>query len=111
MMFNRDAYNELPQQYKDLIGEYKGSDMGYKAQIAAYQRTEEQLPQEFVEHGLTKVVIGKEERAQLAKIGGKPIWDSWAEEMSNEYGYDGQALLNLLLTSAEKYAAEKHASE
>lgn len=105
MLFNQNAYNELPQQYKDLIGEYKGSDMGYKAQIAAYERTEEELPKKFVnEYGLVRVEIGKEERAKFAKVGGKPIWDNWAAEMSNDYGYDGQALLDLLLESAEKYA-------
>ena len=111
MLFNVDAYNGLPQQYKDLIGEYKGSDMGYKAQIAAYEKTEVELPKTFVEEGLTEVKISKEERAEFAKVAGKPIWDDWAAQMSDEYGYDGQALLDLLLESAEKHAGEKHAAE
>lgn len=104
MLFNVEAYNDLPEQYKDLIAEYKGSDMGYKAQIAAYEETEVQLPKTFVKEGLTEIEINKEDRAEFAEMAGSPIWNEWADQMSSEYGYDGQALLDLLLTSAEKYA-------
>lgn len=104
MLFNIEAYNGLPEQYKDLIAEYKGSDMGYKAQIAAYEETEVQLPKTFVKEGLTEIKINKEDRAEFAEMAGSPIWNEWADQMSSEYGYDGQALLDLLLTSAEKHA-------
>ncbi len=103
MLFNTNAYEELPQQYKDLIAEYKDSDMGYKAQIAAYEATEVALPKKFIEKGLTEVKISKAERAEFKKVGGEPVWNAWVEQMTNEYGYDGQALLDILLTSAEKY--------
>ena len=104
MLFNTDAYNQLPQQYKDLVNEYKGSDMGYKAQIAAYERTEIDVPKHFEKEGLIRVEIGKKERADFAKAGGKPVWDAWAAQMTDEHGYDGQALLASLLASAEKHA-------
>ena len=104
MMLNSDAYNGLPQQYKDLVNEYKDSDMGYKAQIAAYERTEIEVPKTFEKAGLKRVVIGKEERAAFKKAGGQPVWDAWAEQMKNNHGYDGQALLKSLQTAAAKHA-------
>ena len=103
MLFNTDAYAKLPQQYKDLIAEYKGSDMGYKAQIAAYEETEVEVPKKFLAAGLIEVKISKAERDAFKKIGGEPVWNAWAEQMTKEFGYDGQALLNILLTSAEKH--------
>ncbi len=103
IMFNTNALNELPQQYKDLLWEFKNSDMGYPAQIAAYEETEVEVPKMFEREGLTKVTIGKEERQAFKKVGGEPIWGAWVEQMSNEYGYDGQALLDEILALAEKY--------
>ncbi len=106
MLFNIDAYNRLPQQYKDLIWEYKASDMAYPAQIAAYHETEVELPKKFAKEGLTEVAIGKKEREAFKKVGGKPVWSDWAEQMTVDHGYDGQLLLDVLVGAAEKYAAE-----
>ena len=103
MLFNSNAFAQLPQQYKDLINEYKGSDMGYKAQIAAYEETEVELPKKFVAKGLKEIKIGKAERAAFKEVGGQPVWDAWVEQMTKEYGYDGKALLDILLASAEKH--------
>ncbi len=104
MLLNTDAYNQLPAQYKELLAEYKTSSMGYPAQIAAYERTEVEVPKTFIASGLTEVKISKEERAAFKKAGGQPVWDAWAAQMTERYNYDGQALLNLLLSSAEKHA-------
>ena len=103
ILFNSNAFAQLPQQYKDLIDEYKGSALGYKAQVAAYEATEVALPKKFIEKGLVEVKIGKAERAEFKKVGGEPVWNAWVEQMTKDYGYDGKALLNILLTSAEKH--------
>lgn len=102
ILFNTDAYASLPAQYKKLMAEYKASDMGYPAQIAAYEVSNVEVPKKFAANGLTAVTLNKEERDNFAKVGGKPIWDGWAQQMTDEYGYDGQALLDILVTAAEK---------
>jgi TRAP-type C4-dicarboxylate transport system substrate-binding protein len=102
MMFNTNAYNSLPQQYKDLIAEFKASDKAYPAQISAYMAKEVSVPKKFLETGLTEVKIGKKERAAFEKAGGEPVWNAWADQMTNQFKYDGQALLKLILASAEK---------
>lgn len=101
MLFNIDAYNSLPDQYKDLITEYKQSDQAYPAQIKAFEISNTEVPKKFEENGLTPVTFTPEERREFEKVGGEPIWQQWAEQMTNEYGYDGQALLDTLLTAAK----------
>ena len=103
-LFNIDAFNSLPKQYQALFDEFKDTKQGYPAQIAAYQRTEEELPIKFVEKGLKEIKIDKMEREAFKKVGGEPVWNDWVEQMTKEYRYDGKALLNILLTSAEKHA-------
>jgi TRAP-type mannitol/chloroaromatic compound transport system substrate-binding protein len=104
MLFNTEAYNQLPPQYKELINAYKGSDLGYTAQIAAYERTEIEVPKLFEERGLVRIEIGKEERDAFKKLGGQPVWDAWVDQMTTDHGYDGKALLASLLAAAEKHA-------
>ena len=102
MLFNTDAYNSLPAQYKELMAEYKASDMGYPAQIAAYEVSNVEVPKKFKANGLTPITLNKQERAEFAKVGGQPIWNAWADQMTEDYGYDGKALLDILVTAAEK---------
>ena len=102
-IYNIDAFNGLPPQYQALFDEFKNDPMGYPAQIAAYQRTEEELPKKFVESGLVEIKVGTEEREAFKAIGGKPVWDGWVKQMTEEYGYDGEALLKILLDSAAKH--------
>lgn len=102
MLFNIDSYNGLPQQYKDLIAEYKASEQAYPAQIAAYEKSNIDVPKKFAEYGLTEVKLTKEQRAEFEKVGGEPIWSDWAAQMTDEYGYDGQALLDKLVSAAKK---------
>jgi TRAP-type C4-dicarboxylate transport system substrate-binding protein len=103
-LFNTAAYNSLPKQYQALFSEFKTSPEGYAAQIEAYKVTEEELPPKFVAKGLTEIKISKEERDAFKKVGGQPVWDAWAAQMTEEHGYDGQALLDGLLAAAQKYS-------
>lgn len=103
-IFNIDAFNGLPKQYQALFGEFKNSDQGYPAQIAAYKRTEEELPVKFVEKGLKEIKVTKTERDEFKKVGGEPVWNDWVDQMTDQYRYDGKALLDILLTSAEKHS-------
>ena len=102
-LFNNDAYNELPDQYKALIDEYVESDVGYARQIEVVREAEAEALPFFRSAGLTEVIIDPEERAAFSEAAGRPIWDAWAEEM-DEHGYDGQELLNLILQAAREYS-------
>lgn len=101
-LFSNDAWNELPDQYKALLDEFVNSDIGYELQIKTIQKLETEAPPLFLSKGLTEVVIDPAERAAFEAVGGRPVWDAWVQEM-NELGYDGQELLDTILTAAEKY--------
>ena len=105
--FNQDDWNALPQQYKDLLEEFKDSAAGYPAHIAALNKAEKAAPADFVKAGLTEWKITPEERAGFEKVGGKPVWDAWAKQM-DKAGYDGQALLDAIFAAIEKH---KHLAE
>ena len=102
-LYNTDAFNGLPKQYQALFQEFKADDKGYPAQIAAYTRTEEELPGHFEKSGLTRIKVTTEEREASKKIGGQPVWDGWVKQMTDDYRYDGKALLQILLDSAAKH--------
>ncbi len=101
-MINQDAYRSLPPQYQALLEEFRNSPQGYPAQYAALYEAEKRAPSDFKERGLTEVVIDPEERAGFEKVGGKPVWEEWANEMT-EKGYDGDRLLTTILDLAEKH--------
>ncbi len=107
-MINLDAYNRLPDEYKKLLAEFLESDKGYTAQYASLYAAEERAPEDFKKAGLTEVVIQPEERAQFEEIAGKPVWNDWAAQMTDEYGYEGQRLLDKILTLAKEYEGVEH---
>lgn len=107
-MLNIDSYNRLPDQYKELLAEFLESDKGYTAQYASLYAAEERAPEDFKKHGLTEVVIQAEERAELEEVGGKPVWADWAAQMTDQYGYDGQRLLDEILALSKKYEGVEH---
>lgn len=101
-MFNSDAYNRLPPQYQELLDEFRDSPKGYPAQYTALYEAEKRAPDDFKERGLTEVMVAPEERAEFEKIAGKPVWQEWAKDMTDK-GYDGERLLNKILSLSEKY--------
>jgi TRAP-type C4-dicarboxylate transport system substrate-binding protein len=101
-LWNIDAYNAIPQEYKDLLEEFRESEDGYPAQIEALYEAEKKLPEVFQERGLEEVAISAEDRAQFEKVGGQPVWDEWSAKMTS-VGYDGDRLLQLILDLAEKH--------
>ncbi len=100
-LWNIDAHDRLPQQYKDLLEQFNDEPEGYPALIEALNTAEGSMPPKFRERGLTEVKIDPQERAAFADAAGKPVWDEWVVKM-NEDGYDGQRLLDLILELADK---------
>ena len=94
-VFSIDAYEALPQHYKDLLEEYK--EVGYANVRPILAETDEiEAPQTFAEDGLTEVVIPDEDRQAMVDEHAQPVWDEWAASM-DERGYDGQALIQRML--------------
>lgn len=101
-MFNSDAYNRLPPQYQALLKEFSDSPQGYPAQYEALYAAEKRAPDDFKERGLTEVMVSADQRREFEKTAGEPVWQDWAQGMT-EKGYDGDRLLNKILSLAEQY--------
>lgn len=80
---NKDAYDALPQQYKDLIEAVKPE--AYAAQFAAYKAGDEKALKVFKERGLVEVVWPEEE---IDAIINSPlrdqVWGEWIEARRKE---------------------------
>ena len=100
-MMNEQAYSELPDQYKQLMEEYR--PWVYEKQVAALTEAEVKTgPETFREAGLQEIKFTPEDKAKFAEKAAKPVWDGWVKKM-DEQGYNGQELLDLILSSAEKH--------
>ncbi len=100
-MMNEQAYNDLPDQYKQLMEEYR--PWAYKKQVTALTEAEVKTgPETFREAGLQEIKFTPEDKAKFAEKAAKPVWRAWVEKM-NDQGYNGQELLDLILSSAEKH--------
>ncbi|MFU8862499.1 MAG: C4-dicarboxylate ABC transporter substrate-binding protein [Rhodobacterales bacterium] len=99
---NTDAWNALPQQYRDLIE--AGVPQAYEHQIADYAETQEKDEAEFEKRGIERVPLNDDVRATLEGAV-KPSWDAWVADMDRR-GHPGQELLDLILTSAAAATGE-----
>jgi len=102
-LMNLDDYNALPPQYQNLLTGFSASEAGYKAQITSLEAAELAAPAKFVKAGLTEWKVSKEERAGFEKIGGEPVWQDWAKAMTEDEGYNGQELLDTIMSSIKKH--------
>jgi TRAP-type C4-dicarboxylate transport system substrate-binding protein len=101
LALSKSAYNALPDEYKQLLVDYK--PIGYKKQIEAFDISEKiEGPKTFEEAGLTKVTFTEEEHAKFVDIGGKPVWKEWIAKITAD-GYDGQMLVDSILGFAKEY--------
>lgn len=100
-LFNTEALNQLPEQYRALLQEFE--PVGYEKQVRNMDQVEEETaPATFREAGLEEVKVSPEMRMKFQEVGGKPVWSDWVQKM-DELGYDGQDLLDTILTAADEY--------
>lgn len=107
-VFSIDAYEALPQHYKDLLEEYK--EVGYANVHPILAETDEvEAPETFAADGLTEVVIDPADLSAFQDQYAQPVWDEWAADMDAR-GYDGGALVERLIgilnEEAERLEAE-----
>ena len=101
---SKQAYEALPQQYKDLIDRVK--PIAYQRQIDTYVEIDKKNEKLFEERGLKKVHFSDADVAKIKEMAVQPSWDAWVAARNAE-GLDGQALLDSVLTLAEEEKKSK----
>ncbi|MEP0944317.1 MAG: TRAP transporter substrate-binding protein DctP [Rhizobiaceae bacterium] len=96
-VFNKTAYDGLPDQYKKLLMDNR--DMVMDTTQAAYaEQDAKNLP--TFEKSMTKIVYSDEQLAKFKEIAGKPVWDGWIA--ANKDKFDAQGVFDAIW----KYADE-----
>jgi TRAP-type C4-dicarboxylate transport system substrate-binding protein len=93
---NKDSWDNLPQQYKDLLNSLKRKAANY--QVEAYAKKDVINLKEWPKK-MTAVTIPEDQMAKFRKVAGKPIWDDWVKETTKDVP-EAQELLDLLLKTA-----------
>ena len=97
-VFNVDAWNALPDQYRELLLGLK--DGAYAAMEAAYKEKDVVNEKKWREGGKIEMVrIPEEEMAEFRRIAGEPAWNAWVDE--NKDDIPAQELLDLVLSTAK----------
>jgi len=102
IVFNKDAYAKLPDQYKALLQSLKLP--ASKAQAAAYV-AKDKVNLAAWPKMMKMVKIDEKEMAEFRRIGGKPLWRQWVKE--NEGEIPAQELLDLVLKTAKEASMKK----
>ena len=97
-VFNIDAWNALPDQYRELLNSLK--DGAAAAMEAAYKEQDLVNEKKWREGGKIQMVqIPEKEMVEFRRIAGKPVWDAWVEDHKDEL--PAQELLDLVLSTAK----------
>lgn len=96
---NKDAYDALPQQYKDLIDRVK--PIAYQHQIDTYLGIDAKNEKQFDDNGLKSVQFSEQDIETIKKTAVQPAWDAWVSDRNAE-GLPGQELLDSVLNAAKE---------
>ena len=96
-VFNKTAYDALPDQYKKLLDDNK--DLALDTQLAAYAAADEKNLPMFKEN-LTEIVYSDEQLAKFKEVAGQPVWDEWVA--ANKDKFDAQNVLDSIFKFAEE---------
>lgn len=96
-VFNKTAYDALPDQYKKLLADNK--DLALDTQLAAYAAADEKNLPMFKEN-LTEIVYSDDELAKFKEVAGQPVWDEWVA--ANKDKFDAQNVLDSIFKFAEE---------
>lgn len=96
-VFNKTAYDGLPDQYKKLLADNK--DLALDTQLAAYAAADEKNLPMFKEN-LTEIVYTDDQLAKFKEVAGQPVWDEWVA--ANKDKFDAQDVLDSVFKFAEE---------
>jgi TRAP-type mannitol/chloroaromatic compound transport system substrate-binding protein len=96
-VFNKTAYDALPDQYKKLLADNK--ELALDTQLAAYAAADEKNLPMFKEN-LTEIVYSDDELAKFKEVAGQPVWDEWVA--ANKDKFDAQNVLDSIFKFAEE---------
>ncbi|PHQ70261.1 MAG: C4-dicarboxylate ABC transporter substrate-binding protein [Sneathiella sp.] len=99
VVVNIPAWDKLPKQYQDILLEAKKP--AYEALINAYEAADAKNLPMMEAQGLKAIVYSAEDLSAFRKVGAKPVWDVWIEEM-NEKGLPGKELHELIMSKAKE---------
>jgi len=102
LVANRDAYEALPEEYRQLLDEAK--EHAYRATIEAQAQAADEYYPVFEEHGLERVEIPPEMIDRLREEAARPVWDAYVEDVESK-GLPGREILEFVLAEAEKARA------
>ncbi len=98
LVFNKDAYNALPDQYKQLLADLKPEF--YEVQKNAYIKIDEKnMP--MLRSKLKEVKFTDAELAEFRDVAGKVVWDEWIAKATAE-GVPAQELIDFIFAEAKK---------
>lgn len=101
-VFNKTAYDALPEQYKDFLMSQR--EMVMDVEQAAYAEQDAvNLP--MFRETLTEIVYTDEQIAEFREVAGKPVWDEWIA--ANQDKFDAQGLFDAVWQYAEEAKASQ----
>ncbi|RAH99783.1 C4-dicarboxylate ABC transporter substrate-binding protein [Acuticoccus sediminis] len=95
IVINKNAYDALPQQYKDLLAEIQPELL--EVYRKAYDEADAKFLPRFQER-LEEITYTDEQLAAFREAAGEPVWHEWVE--ANKDQFDAQAVLDLTLELA-----------
>lgn len=96
-IFNKTAFDSLPDQYKKLLMDNR--DMVMDVTQEAYAVADaENLPK--FEAKLQKIVYTPEQIEEFRKVAGQPVWDAWIA--ANKDKFDSQGVFDAIWQYAEE---------
>jgi TRAP-type mannitol/chloroaromatic compound transport system substrate-binding protein len=100
-VFNKTAYEALPEQYKTLLMDLR--TMGMDVEQAAYaEQDAKNLP--VFRDTMEEIVYSDAQLAEFREIAGQPVWDAWIE--ANKDKFDAQGVFDAIFAYAEEAAAK-----
>jgi TRAP-type mannitol/chloroaromatic compound transport system substrate-binding protein len=96
-VFNKTAYEALPEQYQTLLMDLRG--MGMDVEQAAYASADEtNLP--VFRDTMEEIVYSDEQLAEFRAAAGQPVWDAWIA--ANSDSFDAQGVFDAIFEYAEE---------
>lgn len=92
------AWNALPAEYQKLIDELRPKALA--AQKASHQEADDKNVPMFAQKGIKAIKLSDDVLAEIARIGGTPVWEEWIADAESK-GIPGRELLDLILATAK----------